>query len=64
MSKYILVRERTRYFSVGQAADLFRVSERTILERIRKGEIKAIKIGRQWRIPDYVVYKIMTRNGS
>lgn len=37
--------------TVAEAADYFRVSERTVYNLVRSGELPAIKIGASWRIP-------------
>lgn len=38
-------------FSVREAADLLQVTEETIRDNIRRGEIAATKVGWKWRIP-------------
>lgn len=38
--------------------DLFQVSDRTVLNLISRGEIKAQKIGVQWRIPKAEVCRL------
>jgi excisionase family DNA binding protein len=38
------------YFTITEIAERFRVSEMTVRRMIDKGEITAIKMGRQWRI--------------
>jgi len=40
-----------KYYTVKEVAELLKVTERTVRNWIRKGQIKAIKIGRVWRIP-------------
>lgn len=42
---------RMKYLKVDEYADLKRVSIRTIRNEIKKGRIKAEKIGREYRIP-------------
>lgn len=37
--------------TIQQAAILLQMSDRTVLNLIANGEIEAIKIGNQWRIP-------------
>ena len=45
-------RAQTRAEAVGplKAAQLMDVSESTILRQIRAGKLKAVRMGRQWRI--------------
>lgn len=38
--------------TVQEVADLLRVHQRTAYRLITKGDIKAIKIGSQWRVPE------------
>ena len=42
-------------YTVGEFAKIFKVSAEAIRNLIRKGEIPAIKIGKQYRIPKTVV---------
>jgi excisionase family DNA binding protein len=37
------------YYTLDEAATLLKVSRRTVQELSRKGQIDAIKLGRQWR---------------
>ena len=37
------------YYTLDEAAALLRVSRRTVQGLLRKGQIEAIKLGRQWR---------------
>lgn len=39
------------YVTPEEYAKIMRLSTRTVYELLRKGEIQALKIGRQWRIP-------------
>ena len=40
----------TPLMSVGEAADFLRVGARTVLNEIDHGNLRAGKVGRQWRI--------------
>lgn len=40
----------TVYYTVKEIAALLKVSTRTILDRIRADELKAFKIGKDWRV--------------
>lgn len=46
----ILMNLKKPYYSIYEAADVLRVHERTIRNHIKSGDLKAGKIGRQWRI--------------
>jgi excisionase family DNA binding protein len=41
--------EDTKFFSLEQVANMFQVSERTILREIKAGKIRAFKAGRALR---------------
>jgi excisionase family DNA binding protein len=40
----------TPLMSVGEAADFLRVVGRTVINEIERGNLRAGKVGRQWRI--------------
>lgn len=42
-------------FTPEEVAEIFKVSDDTIRQMIRKGELRAIKFGRQYRVPKSVV---------
>src|SRR5438046_6600164 len=41
--------ERDDLLSLGEAARLLGISQRTVLRLLERGEVKATKVGRQWR---------------
>jgi excisionase family DNA binding protein len=43
--------ERTPYLTVNEAAAVLRVHPHVVYRLVQSGEIVAIKVGRQWRIP-------------
>ena len=50
------ITELTRlYYSMDEAAEVLGVHRNTIKNRIKAGELEAVKIGRQWRIPKEVL---------
>ena len=52
MSNNRQIRENMpKYYTVKEVAEIMKVSEKTVRNWIKWGRIKAIKIGRQWRIP-------------
>ena len=42
----------TRLMTVADAADFLRVGARTVLNEIDRGNLRAGKVGRQWRIKE------------
>ena len=38
------------YYTINELASIMKVERRTIKRAIERGEIKALKIGKQWRI--------------
>ena len=40
-----------KYLTVREFADIYRISARTVLRMIQRGETKAIKKARKWLIP-------------
>lgn len=43
--------ESVRYLTPAEAAEIFRVSKRSITRLCLEGSLYAIKVGKQWRIP-------------
>jgi excisionase family DNA binding protein len=43
------------YYSIAQAAERLGVSAKTVRRLVADGSIRAIRIGRQWRIPERVI---------
>ena len=39
-----------RFMTLTEAAGILRISKRTILRMIQKGQVPALKVGGQWRI--------------
>ena len=51
------------YYSMDEAAEILGVHRNTIKNRIKAGELDAVRIGRQWRIPKEVLeYKPSMKN--
>lgn len=44
--------ERVKVYTVDEVAYTLRVSSETVYRMIRKGEIRALKVGRNYRIPE------------
>ena len=47
--------------TIEELANMLRVSRITILRKVYNGSIKAIKIGKSWRISSEEVEKLMTK---
>jgi excisionase family DNA binding protein len=43
------------YYSMDEAAEILSIHRNTVKNRIKAGELEAVKIGRQWRIPKEVL---------
>lgn len=41
-----------QYLTIAEVAEILRVHKRTVWLNIKKGNIPAVKVGAQWRIPD------------
>lgn len=50
-----------KLYTPEEVADMLRVTRRTVYEWIRSGQLKAVKVGRQWRITEDDISKMMTR---
>ena len=48
-----------RPFTVKETADFLKVNINTITRWIKEGRLKAVKIGRAWRIPRSEIEKIL-----
>jgi len=54
-----------RFLTVGEVADMMRVSSMTVYRMVHAGEIPAVRFGRSFRIPESaVVAAIQTENRS
>jgi excisionase family DNA binding protein len=47
-----------------EVAEMLRVNFRTVHKLIKDGELKAFKVGHQWRIPSEAVDAMLERNAS
>ena len=45
----------TRFLTVFEAAMILRVSKQTVYRLVHAGDLQAIRVGRSFRIPAYVV---------
>lgn len=46
-------------YTLEEAAQVLKVSERSLAEWLRKGKIRGVKIGRAWRIPESALDEVV-----
>lgn len=46
-----LLEERLKALTVAEVADRLQVEIRTVYDLLKRGDLKAVKIGRVWRVP-------------
>ena len=51
--------ERNKYITIPQLAEILGISRIAVFKKVKKGEIKAIKIGRNYAIPKTIIANIM-----
>lgn len=51
-------------FTVQEVAQSLRVHTRTVYSLIHQGELKAVKVGTQWRVPESALYGFIERGGQ
>ena len=51
-------------YTVQEVADSLRVHKRTAYNLIKNGELKAVKIGTQWRVPEGALFEFIERGGQ
>ncbi|MBI9009327.1 MAG: helix-turn-helix domain-containing protein [Tenericutes bacterium] len=52
------------YYSVTDLIDILEVTRRTILKYIKKGKLRAFKLGNQWRVTEEELQKFINRNSN
>jgi excisionase family DNA binding protein len=52
------------YYSVTDLIDILKVTRRTILNYIKKGKLRAFKLGNQWRVTEEELQKFVNRNSN
>ena len=55
----IKVKGNTKMYNIDQVAEMLRLCRITVFRYIKSGKIKAIKIGREWRIKQDEIDRIM-----
>ena len=50
-------------YTVQEVADTLRVHARTVYTLIKRQEIKAIRIGTQWRVPESALFEFIEKGG-
>ena len=51
--------EKNKYITIPQLAEILGISRIAVFNKVKKGEIKAIKIGRNYAIPKKIIANIM-----
>ena len=51
-----------KYLSIVEVAKLLKISRIAVYKKVKKGQIKAIKIGKQFAIPDKIVNEVKYRS--
>ena len=52
----------TEFFTTSELADKLKMNVQVITRKVQAGEIKAYKIGKEWRIPEPSVYEWLEAN--
>ena len=55
----IKVKGNTKMYNIDQVAEMLRLCRITVFRYIKSGKIKAIKIGKEWRIKQDEIDRIM-----
>jgi len=56
--------EKSKYYSIAQIAKILGLSRQAVYKRVKKGKIKAVRIGRSYAIPrDFVDKKVVDIQG-
>lgn len=50
-----------RVSTLGEVAKRLRVGWRTVARLVRTGELRAVKIGRTWRVPETAIQQFLAR---
>lgn len=49
-----------KVYTIDELVDMLQVTRRTIYNYIKEGKLKAVKIGKYWRIPDKALEEFLT----
>ena len=47
-----MTQERARFLTVAEVADILRVSSMTVYRLIKAGDMKALRVGKAYRVPE------------
>lgn len=56
--------KENKYFTIPQLAEILGLSRIAIYKKVKRGEIKAVKIGRNYAIPEARISEILGKNLS
>jgi excisionase family DNA binding protein len=54
--------KNTEFFTTSELADKLKMNVQVITRKVQAGDIKAYKIGKEWRIPEQSVYEWLESN--
>lgn len=55
-----MIQERARFLTVAEVADILRVSSMTVYRLIKAGDMKALRVGKAYRVPEDEVDRYLT----
>ena len=50
-----------RLLTPAEVAEYLRISRRTVVRWVREGRLRAVRVGRQWRIPAEEVQRVVQK---
>ncbi|MEW5796458.1 MAG: DUF2087 domain-containing protein [Candidatus Zixiibacteriota bacterium] len=56
--------KNTEFFTTSELADKLKMNVQVITRKVQAGEIRAYKIGKEWRIPEPSVYEWLESNAN
>lgn len=56
--------KNTEFFTTSELADKLKMNVQVITRKVQAGEIRAYKIGKEWRIPEPSVYEWLEANAN
>ena len=53
-----------KLLKLSEVAEILRVSRATVLRLIKTGQLRAIKVGKQWRVPEEALKALIGGEGA
>lgn len=60
----VLESKLEKAYTLQEVADLLQVTRRTVYSYVKEGKIKAVKIGRTWRVNESELAKLLAQDVS